>query len=474
MVELRNYQHDCVEKVRVAMRTYRRVMLQSPTGSGKTVMFSHLAERVWRNEKRVYALAHRIEIVNQISAAFQDNGVRHGVIAPGRYETDWPVQCAMVQTLANRLERIPRPDLLIIDEGHHAVAASYLSIMKHWEDAHVLLVTATPRRLDGRGLAEVADTLVLGPTVRWLIDNKFLAPFRYIAPAVVADLSNLRTSMGDYVTQQVADAMDRRDVIGDIEAHYRQFFDGAPAVVFCPNVAAARHLAEEFRAKGWKAASVDGASDPGDRKAMIDGIGSGQLNALMSCSIIDEGTDIPMVAGIINASPTQSLVRYLQRVGRSLRPKPDGRPAIILDHVGDVTRHGLPDFRHKWTLEGKKRNSDFRAPATRTCPKCFLVFTPAPRCPDAACGYEFPALANRGLAVSLPVKPGQLQELSGDWLKHGDLREVLRSAVTRDQVDAIRKARGYQPNWTNVQMQLRQGFRGGEAFRGSVSVRRFG
>ena len=264
MVELRQYQEELVDKVRAAMRTHRRVMVQSPTGSGKTVVFSHIAELVWSNHKRVYAIAHRIEIVNQISRAFAANDVRHGVIAPGRYETGWPVQCGMVQTVANRLDRLPRPDLLIVDEAHHAIASSYLKIMEHWKGVHVLMVTATPQRLDGRGLAEVADVLVLGPTVRWLIENKFLAPYRYFAPPIVADLSNLKIKMGDYIPGQVARAVDQRNVVGDIEAHYKKFFDGAPAVVFCPDVASARHMAEQFRGKGWNAASVDGTTDPDD------------------------------------------------------------------------------------------------------------------------------------------------------------------------------------------------------------------
>jgi DNA repair protein RadD len=312
--------------------------------------------------------------------------------------------------------------------------------------------------------------LVLGPTVRWLIDNQFLAPYRYIAPPVVADLSSLKIKMGDYIPAQVADAIDRREVVGDIEAHYRKYFNGAPAVCFCPDVASARHMADEFSGKGWQAASVDGSSDPDDRRLMIDGIGNGKLNVLTSCSIIDEGTDIPQIAGIINAAPTQSLVRYLQRVGRSLRPKSDGSPAIILDHVGDVVRHGMPDFKHKWTLEGKKKQANHRAPAIRQCPKCFLAFAPAPKCPD--CGFEFPALANVGMS-SHKTATGELTELSADWLKNGPLQEVLRSAGTREQLEAIRKARNYHPNWTNLQLSLRAGFRNGDQ-RQFGGVRRFG
>ena len=467
MVALRAYQEKQVTDVRMAMRTSRRVLMQSPTGSGKTVVFSHMAERVWSNAKRVYALAHRIEIVNQISKSFAGNNVRHGVMAPERRETSWPVQCCMVQTLANRLDRIPKPDLLIVDEAHHAVSETYLRIMRHWEGVHTLLVTATPQRLDGRGLAEVADVLVPGPPVRWLIDNGFLAPFRYIAPPVTADLSSLKVKMGDFVPGQVADAVDRREVIGDVEAHYREYFAGAPAVVFCPNVASSHHMAQAFAEKGWRAAAVDGKTDPDERRALIDAIGTGQLQALFSCSIIDEGTDLPEISGVINCAPTMSLTRYLQRVGRALRVKKDGRPAIIVDHVNDRLRHGMPDFKHRWSLEGRKKGSAQRAPATRNCPKCYLCFPPAPKCPD--CGYVFPALANVGIPAGFGTGPGQLTELQQEWLRTGPYKDVLRAAVTREQLVAVQKARGYEKGWVDLQLAIRAGFRGGNA-----PVRRFG
>jgi superfamily II DNA or RNA helicase len=305
---------------------------------------------------------------------------------------------------------------------------------------------------------------VLGPTVRWLIDHGFLAEYRYVGPPKQADLSGLKVKMGDYIAAQVADAMDRNHITGDAESHYRQYFNGAPAIGFCATVAHARHVAEQYRAMGWRAAAVDGTTDPIEREHMLRAIGNGELNFLASCALIDEGTDLPNVQGCQILAPTNSLQRYLQRVGRTLRVKSDGSRAIILDHVGDAfDRHGLPDFKHRWTLEGKKRGSSMRAPGVRQCPKCYLAFKPAPKCPD--CGYEFPASA--GVSLGPEVRAGELAEVTGDWLKMGPLKDVLRSATTRDQIDAIRKARGYHPNWTNVQISLRAGFRNSDQQRQS-------
>jgi superfamily II DNA or RNA helicase len=455
-VQLREYQDEAIDAVRNAMRQHRRVLLCMPTGSGKTVCFCSVAERVWAKGLRVYALAHRIEIVKQISGALRANDIRHGVMAPDFRESTWSVQVGMVQTVVNRLDRIPRPDLLILDECHHAIAGTYKKVADAWSDVHTLGVTATPQRLDGRGLSEAFDVLVEGPDVKELMKLGFLCNYQYFAPPVVADLSALRVKMGDYMVADVVAAMDRQKVTGDAEANYRRLLNGKPAIAFCSSVAHAEHVAEQFRAAGWNAASVDGSMPSAERDRRITAIGNGGLNVLTSCQIVDEGTDLPVVAGALLLNPTQSLARHLQQVGRVLRPKPDGGDAIICDHVGNVMRHGMPDAARRWSLEGQKKNANKVAPAIRCCPKCYLAFRPAPKCPG--CGYEFPAALTRGLASEIPVS-ADLQQMTGGWLETGPLDAVMKGRRTREEIDAVRRARGYHPNWTNVQLALRSGFR---------------
>jgi DNA repair protein RadD len=445
-VELRPYQDTAFWNVRMAMRQFRRVLLVSPTGSGKTVIFVHVAERVWAAQKRVYLAAHRIEIVEQIAERLRSENVRFGVMAPGYRESDWPVQVAMIQTMANRLDRLPQPDLFVIDEAHHAVAGRYQTIIKRWPGVHILGVTATPQRLDGRGLGDCFDTIVLCPTVKELVADGYLCAFDYFAPPVVAELSGLRVERGDFAIAQMVAALDRSVVTGDAEQNYRRIGNGRPAIAFCSSVAHAEHVAEEFRSKGWKAASVDGSMAPALRKSRIAAIGNGELNVLTSCDLISEGTDIPVVAGALLLRKTMSLSLFLQMCGRVLRPKPDGSRAFMLDHVSAITEHGLPDATRKWSLDGKKRTG-VRPPPTRNCPKCYLTFAPAKICPG--CGYEFPAAANAMLGSLLAI-PAELQAVTGGWIETGPLNDVLRSATTWSQIDAIRKARGYKPNWTNV------------------------
>ncbi len=449
-VFLRDYQEKLVQDVRAAMRTHRRVLAVSPTGSGKTVVFCRVAEMVWTNGMRVTIMAHRVEIVRQISAGLSREKVRHGMIAPGHHETAWPVQVAMVQTLANRIGRLPKPDLIIVDEAHHAVAGSYRKIMEAWPDAFVLGVTATPTRLDGRGLDNVFQSIVLGPSMRELQDRGFLCGYTYFAPPVVAQLANVRVRAGDYAADELARAMDQRGVTGDAENHYRRLLNGRPAIAFCVSVDHAQHVAMVFQQAGWNAASVDGATDQATRSNLIASIGDGRLNVLCSCDIISEGTDIPVVQGAIMLRPTMSLVTYMQQAGRVLRPKPDGSRAIILDHCGNVLRHGLPDAPRDWNLTGAAKRA--QAAAVRVCTKCYATFAQAPKCPE--CGKPFACVARKRAATK--VVTGDLAEVTGDnYLATAPLRTLVKAARTLADLQKIATARGYSPGWAKLQYSFK-------------------
>ncbi len=449
-VFLRDYQEKLVQDVRAAMRTHRRVLAVSPTGSGKTVVFCRVAEMVWTKGMRVTIMAHRIEIVRQISAGLSREKVRHGMIAPGHHETIWPVQVAMVQTLANRIGRLHKPDLIIVDEAHHAVAGSYRKIMEAWPDAFVLGVTATPARLDSRGLDSVFQAMVLGPSMRELQDRGYLCRYTYLAPPVVARLDNLKVRAGDYAADELARAMDQRGVTGNAEAYYRKMLNGKPAIAFCASVEHAEHVSLLFQQAGWKAACVDGSMDRITRSNLIASIGDGRLNVLCSCDIISEGTDIPVVQGAIMLRPTMSLVTYMQQAGRVLRPKPDGSRAIILDHCGNVLRHGLPDAPRDWNLTGAPKRP--QAATVRVCAKCYATFAPAPRCPE--CGVACASAAPPRKAPKAVA--GDLAEVTGDnYLATAPLRTLVKAARTLDDLQKIATARGYSPGWARVQYSFK-------------------
>ena len=434
-----------------AFRRHRRVLGRADTGFGKTVCFAIITSRVAEKGKRVVIVAHRIEIVNQISRALDRMGVRHGRIQTGHTMTADLVQVAMVQTLAKRLHNMPEPDLLVIDEAHHAVAGTWSKVSEGWRTARILGVTATPQRTDGRGLGDAFDTMVEAIPMAELIAGGFLAGYDYLAPPAVADLSAVGTRMGDYKIDELAEAMDKSVITGDAVAHYRDHLQGRPAIAFCVSIAHSEHVAAQFQAAGYRAASVDGKMDSDLRGRRIASIGDGRLQVLTSCDLISEGTDIPAVAGAILLRPTKSVGMFLQQVGRVLRPKADGSRAVILDHVGNVHKHGLPDMPREWSLETRKKKAV--TVKTATCKACFQVFAVKPGWAQDPCDDEPGCLfAEREAADKPPLEvvEGSLEAMTAERmaaLRAKPLREILTGNETREQLEEIRKARGYAAGW---------------------------
>jgi len=432
-------------------RHHGRVLGVLPTGAGKTVCFTDITRRTAARGNDVVITAHRIEIVQQIAAALRAAGVPHGWIAAGKPDFHEPVRVGMVQTVANRLDTLRRPKLLIVDEAHHATAGTYRRIMEAWRGSYHFGVTATAARTDGTALGECFDAMVVGPSMRELISQGYLADYSYFAPPVRADLSAVQTRGADYVTGELAEAMDKAIITGDAIATYAKHLAGKPAVVFCVSVEHAGHVAEQFSRAGWRAASVDGAMDGATRASRIAAIGDGRLQILTSCDLISEGTDIPAVAGVVLLRPTQSLIIYLQQVGRALRPKADGSHAVILDHVGSFFKFDPPDQERPWSLLGRLKRE--RATNVMSCPKCYAAFRTAPRCP--ACGFVFAVKPTKRIIVE---REGVLEEITPErlkFLREQKLNVLLDAAKTRDDFEAIRRARGYHRRWTQIQMNLR-------------------
>jgi superfamily II DNA or RNA helicase len=457
-ISLRDYQQGAVDRLRASYSAGNRApLLVLPTGGGKTVTFAYIAQNSAARGKRALILVHRQELLRQSSATLSGLDVGHGLIAAGGpMSLGQLVQVASVQTLMRRLQLLDRanwrPDLIVVDEAHHATAGSWRTILDHWPGARVLGVTATPCRQDGKGLGVagggVFDDMVEGPQIAELIDRGYLAPPEVYAPPVVADLTGLRSRMGDFAQGDTADRMDRPTVTGDAVAHYARICPGVPAIVFCVSVAHAEHVAEQFRASGWRAASLDGSMADVDRRARIDDLAAGRLQILTSCDIISEGTDIPVVGAAILLRPTQSLGLYLQQVGRALRLYPGKAAAIILDHVGNVARHGLPDEPREWSLDGvtkRGRGGDREGPPPPvTCESCFrqIVRPLPPVCPGCGC-----SLKQAGREASLQHVEGELQKITAaDRAAIAAQRKREQGqAETLDDLVAIGRARGY-PN----------------------------
>lgn len=461
-VTLRPYQEQLLEDIRASMRRgHRRVLAVMPTGAGKgttiAVMVSNAAER----GHRVLILAHRAELIVDLSQRIHGLGINHGILANGyREDLRHPVQVGSVQTVVRRLGRIPPPSMVIQDEAHHLVAGNMWGrVIDAWPRAYLIGKTATPERLSGEGLGEghggYFQDMVQGPDASWLTEQGFLVPARIFAPPGI-DLSGIKRFDTTKGRHEADDRLKQGQAMGDAVSHYRRTIEpehNGTAIAFCCSVAHADALAEAFRSQGIAAGRLDGAMDRGERRRMINDLGAGVLKVLTSCDIISEGTDIPSVTGAVLLRPTDSLGLHLQQIGRVLRPAPGKRHAIVNDHVGNSLRHGLPTDPREWSLEGrtKRKRAASDALPVKVCDQCFSTLPSAtPECP--ICGFVFPAAARRELVTV----DGDLQELSARDLAR-QRRNVVGRARTREELEAIRLERGYSRGWTDHILRARGG-----------------
>lgn len=435
MIQLRPYQQRAIEDIRAQYHAGKRAPLfVLPTGGGKTVCFSYMVASAVSRGQTVWVLAHRAELLGQISRTLVQFGVRHGLIAPGMPgDREAPVQVASVFTLVRRLDRYPAPTLIICDEAHHAVAkSSWGAIFQKFPQAKRLGVSATPCRLSGEGLGELFDCMVQGPTLAELIAIGALSPYRLFAPAGEMDLSGLRSRGGDYMRDELAAAVDKPTITGSALTHYQKLAAGKRAVAFCVSVEHAQHVAAQFAAAGIPSASVDGAMDGDTRAKILSDFAAGTIKLLTSCDLISEGFDVPAIEAAILLRPTQSLALYLQQVGRALRLFEGKTHAIILDHANNCARHGLPDDARLWSLDGtgKKTGSKATEVPVKSCPACFAtVMAQATAC---SCGHTF------------VVKPRTLAEVEGELVEVELKRQAAAAAelaAERDRLDA-RRAQG--------------------------------
>jgi DNA repair protein RadD len=410
-MHLRPYQERIVNQIRATLgRGVTNPLVVAPTGAGKTAMFCHIASGAAAKKNRSIVLVHRQEILQQTLKSMHRMGITAGQIVAGRPMTSDMVQVASVQTLVRRLELVKRPDLIIVDECHHAVAAnSWGRILSYWSNVPRIGFTATPQRLDGAGLRETFSEMIQGPTIRELVADGWLSfPVLYRPPEEVS--AQFHVKRGDFDAGEQFQTMSSRKIVGDVIEHYRQRLDGQPVIVSCVSIEHARMMEAQFSAAGYRARTVWGDMPQDERDDAIKGLGDGSVQVVTFCDLIGEGVDVPIIAGVIMLRRTLSLSLYLQIVGRALRPYPGKDRAIILDHAGNYYLHGHVLDDRAWSLDGIKRAKSDKPPTTTTCQKCFGVWPGTPRsCP--ACGTDF--------VLAPAKKPKDIKVLAGELVEAG-------------------------------------------------------
>ena len=360
---LRDYQNEIIQRIEKAIaKGYRRIMLQLPTGAGKTRCFVELAKRHKEkpyigNVPNCLVVAHRKELIDQAVNALGreirnkwEIGVIKSKVNENRNST---IQVASIQSLIRR--DFPKAGLVIIDEAHHATAKSYQTIIEHYGEAIVLGVTATPARTDGKGFRDSFEILIKGPTIKKLTVQNHLCPYKlYAYSKQRINTSSVKIQAGDYEPNELADAVSRSKVRADLVQTWQQHAFEKRTVIFAVNVELSKQYAEIYNASGYKSEHIDGTTPEQERAAILKRFARGETKILCNCNIVTEGFDLPEMECVQIVRPTQSVIFWLQMVGRSLRTSEGKTHAIILDHTDNYQRLGLPDSEHNWSLDGVK------------------------------------------------------------------------------------------------------------------------
>ena len=402
--KLRPYQLDIKAKVYEQWQQgFKNVLLTLPTGGGKTRTFVDIAmDKALNHKLNTAIMVHRKELVQQISLTLSEHGVHHNIIAPNKviqgivasqrisfqksfYQYNSPISVISVDTLNARILRheawAKSIRFWITDEAAHLLKENkWGRAVKYFQNCIGLGVTATPERLDKRGLGShvdgVFDSMVQGPTTRWLIQNGFLSKYKVAMPQSDYE-EHLRAanSDSDFSKEAMIEAAEKSTIIGDVLTNYKKFADGKQAIIFASDIGSGYKMEKEFIDAGITAKILTGETEDSERFDAMVAYRKKDIKVLINVDLFDEGLDVPGIECVIMARPTMSLGKYLQMVGRGLRVAKDKPWLIIIDHVGNVTRHGLPDALRTWSLDRVRRRKK-KLNLIRIClnPLCNLPF----------------------------------------------------------------------------------------------------
>lgn len=450
-MKLRPYQEQVIRDVEQALNAgHRRICLMMATGAGKTATAAELIRQMFDAGGQSLFVVDRIELVAQSVRHLEALGLRCGVLqgANTDYRATDDVVVASIQTISARGLNFT-PKLIVVDECH-ILHKAHLELMRQRDRVPVIGLSATPLR---KGLGKVFTALIKGPPIRWLIDHGYLVPLDAYGPATTAvnrATQKIGLTGGDFVRTQLSTAMQSKVLIADLIGTWQQKADGRPTLLFATDVAHSQAVVNDFLAAGIHAVHLDAHTPDSERKRVVDKFKAGEISILSSVGVLTVGFDAPIASCAILARPTLSRALHLQQLGRVMRPAPGKENALILDHAGNLARHGMPDQFELHSLDDDeieaKRKVKRRKRVMRPCRECgHMLKTSEYECP--ACGLER-SRPNRvhvrdGTLVNL--KSGQAATLPVDRQRfYQELRHVAAS-------------RGYNPGWCAHKYRERYG-----------------
>lgn len=446
-IKLRDYQKKLVDAVKLACQSYQRVLAVSPTGSGKSVMIADLIDWALTQPRKTLITAPRAILVDQLSNTLTNFDLPHSFVATGRgHDPAAQVFVCGIEALRTRRVRLALGDdidLVLVDEAAHSCATTWQEVIGSFELANVIGFTACPERLDGSGLGDVYQHMVMGPTTAELMARGHLSQYIAYAP-VMPDLKGVRSQAGDYARGELEKRMDTPKLAGDMVKSWRERADGLLTMGFCVSVAHAQHCAEVFNAAGIPAVALHAATPRAEQDAAVGAFARKEVLAIFSCDLFSEGVDVASWSGmdvqvrcVMLLRPTKSLAMFLQQVGRLLRPSADGLPAILLDFAGNCQTHGLPDDERDYSLEGRKKQKEGDVngpPPPRTCPGCFGQVRIGPSC----CPYCGEVLAAPQELPKMLTK-AELKEIKREEMEDRKKARAEAAAAKVAEADAIKR-----------------------------------
>lgn len=446
MYQLFDYQQKLVNETREKLaQGHHGVLIVSPPGSGKSVVIAEIARLTTLKKNRILFFVCRKELVNQIKDSFikQDVDLKYCTILT-------------VGKVANRLDILAKPDLIIADESQHSRAKTYRKIFDYYSDVPRLGFTGSPWRLSGKGFKDIYSTMIQGPKTKWLIGHHKLAPFT-VYGYQLGDKNMLKHgSTGDY-TKRSMDDFSRSIIHGSIVKSWLKFAKDRKTIVYCHSVSFSKEVAQAFRDAGINAVHADSKTPTQIREEIMSDFKSGKIKVLCNVELYGEGVDVPDCSCVVLLRPTESLVIYLQQSMRCMRYQKD-KHAIIIDQVGNFEKFGLPDADYHWSLEDRakhpqKEGSTTDGPAIKTCPDCFAVIrAECMKCP--ICGHDFSIEIRK-------IKQRKDQELRAIKAEkfHIDLiaKKKVSELTSFKELTMYAKAKHYKNGWA-WHMAKRKGF----------------
>lgn len=362
---LRPYQQEAKEQIFAAWEDYTNVMFQMPTGTGKTRLFTSIINDVktWsilnHSDAKILIIAHRVELIDQISESLDKYKISHGLIAGGKDRDLHPlVQVASIQTITHHsnedLARDMSVAFIIIDEAHHAMANTYKKLWTLYPNAKKLGVTATPWRMNGCGFTSCFEKIILSKQIKEFIKEGWLAPYSYYSIDATSDLQKNINSIdefdieGDYKIAALEKVVDNQKIRAQLLDSYLQLAKGKKGIIYSISRKHSEHICSQYRAAGINVVCIDSQTPKEERRLYVNRFKNGQIDIIVNVDIFSEGFDCPDIEFVQLARPTRSLVKFLQQVGRGLRPTKNKSNCIILDNVGIHTLFGLPDTDRDW------------------------------------------------------------------------------------------------------------------------------